>query len=100
VEKRGLAFSAGSSAGQNATENGVANEIGYALEAEIHRGVWIPASGLAAEHYNWAFEIATACFTGLAMTCERRVCHCEEQGDEAISPLATNPSAGITTKSP
>jgi hypothetical protein len=55
----------------------------------------IPAKGLVANRCNWAFEIATAYFIGLAMTCKRLACHCEEQSDEAISPLATSPKAGI-----
>jgi hypothetical protein len=55
----------------------------------------IPAKGLVAKRWNWAFEIATAYFIGLAMTCKRLACHCEEQSDEAISPLATSPKAGI-----
>jgi hypothetical protein len=38
------------------------------------------------------FEIAAACFAGLAMTLERIFCHCEEQRDEAIFRFFNRPA--------
>jgi len=45
-----------------------------------------------------AFEIAARFFESLAMTQKCTFRHCEERSDEAISPSATSPFAGMTNR--